>query len=385
MPNGVEALPLTSDRGTKQELRDELALCLSGGGYRAMLFHLGVLWYLNDAKYLPKLDRISSVSGGSLTAGILAIKWSQLRFENDVATNFPQVVVTAVRKIAATTIDAGSVIRGILTPGTSIGERIVKRYRDVAFGDARLDQLPDRPVFVINASNVQTGALFRFTKNYIADWRIGVIKNPTRLVAEAVAASSAFPPILSPSILKFRHEDWSELNTAEAGEKPFTEEVVLTDGGVYDNMGLENPWKKSKRVIVSDAGAKFTAEAKQPHDFARHSIRINSVIDNQVRSLRRRQVGAAFDKTREPGASDPHTGVFFAMWTPASQFATSSLNFDEQRGLELATTPTRLAELKPELQNRIINYGYAMAERAIRTHFDPAAFAPVKFPATGGV
>ena len=42
------------------------ALCLSGGGYRAMLFHLGVLWRLNDAGMLPELDRISSVSGGSI-------------------------------------------------------------------------------------------------------------------------------------------------------------------------------------------------------------------------------------------------------------------------------------------------------------------------------
>ena len=37
-----------------------MALCLSGGGYRAMLFHLGALWRLGDVGYLPKLDRISS-------------------------------------------------------------------------------------------------------------------------------------------------------------------------------------------------------------------------------------------------------------------------------------------------------------------------------------
>ena len=381
----ADTIPLTSDRGTKEQLEDKLALCLSGGGYRAMMFHLGVLWYLNDARYLQKLDRISSVSGGSLTAGVLAMRWNELRFQDGVATNFPDLVVTLVRKLAATTIDAGSIIRGILTPGVSIGDRIIKRYRDVAFGDAQLSQFPDHPVFVINASNVQTGALFRFTKKFIADWRIGVIQNPKRSIAEAVAASSAFPPVLSPAMLRFRHEEWSELNAAEAGKKPFTEKVVLTDGGVYDNMGLENPWKKCKRLIVSDAGSQFQPEADQHFDFARHSIRVNSLIDNQVRSLRRRQVVAAFDKKTELGRNDPHSGVFFAMWTPASKFTTSSLQFDENRGLDLAKTPTRLAELKPELQNRLINYGYAMAERAIRTHFDKDALAPVKFPAMGGV
>src|SRR5262245_28221555 len=46
-----------------------IALCLSGGGYRAMLFHLGALWRLNEAGLLSQLKRISSVSGGSITAG----------------------------------------------------------------------------------------------------------------------------------------------------------------------------------------------------------------------------------------------------------------------------------------------------------------------------
>ena len=56
-----------------------IALCLSGGGYRAMLFHLGALWRLNEWGYLPRLARISSVSGGSITAGVLGLKWAESR------------------------------------------------------------------------------------------------------------------------------------------------------------------------------------------------------------------------------------------------------------------------------------------------------------------
>ena len=52
-----------------EKLEDGIALCLSGGGYRAMLFHVGAIWRLNELGYLPKLDRVSSVSGGSITAG----------------------------------------------------------------------------------------------------------------------------------------------------------------------------------------------------------------------------------------------------------------------------------------------------------------------------
>jgi len=52
--------------------RPGIALCLSGGGYRAMIFHLGTLLSLNELGFLKKLARVSSVSGGSITAGVLA-------------------------------------------------------------------------------------------------------------------------------------------------------------------------------------------------------------------------------------------------------------------------------------------------------------------------
>ena len=380
MATTAEALPLTSSPDADR-LEDKLALCLSGGGYRAMLFHLGVLWYLNDAAYLKRLDRISSVSGGSLTAGVLGMRWNQLTFDaNGVATNFADQVVKVVRKIAGTTVDAGSILGGLFTPGTSIGQKVIKKYREIAFGDATLQNLPDHPRFVINASNVQTGALFRFSKPYIADWKIGLMEKPTTSLAAAVAASSAFPPVLSPATIKFNHADWTKLDGTFV-KPPYTTDVVLSDGGVYDNIGIETAWKRCKRVLVSDAGAKFKEDGDQPHDWARHSVRINSVIDNQVRSLRRRQVIAAFNSEH-----DPHQGAFWAMWTPISKYKVqSALDVNDDRGLELARISTRLAEMKPAEQNRVINYGYAMAERAIRAWFDPSAFQPKAFPAAGGV
>src|SRR5437899_9362763 len=85
-----------------------IALCLSGGGYRAMLFHLGALWRLNELGYLRKLARISSVSGGSITAGVLGFKWSKLAFaSNGVAQNFTPEVVDPIRALAGKTIDEG--------------------------------------------------------------------------------------------------------------------------------------------------------------------------------------------------------------------------------------------------------------------------------------
>ena len=378
-PSSVD-LPLTSEPA-EDKLEDLLALCLSGGGYRAMLFHLGTLWYLNDAGYLPKLDRVSSVSGGSITAGVLATRWKQLQFDAaGKAANFGDAVVAPLRKMAATTIDAGSVLGGIFTPGTSVSDRVIKGYKKHLFGESTLQDFIDKPRFVINATNVQTGSLFRFSKPYIADYRIGRIMKPTTSVAEAVAASSAFPPILSPARLDFQHSQWTELQTDVCGRPPFTTKIVLTDGGVYDNMGIETAWKRCKRVLISDGGGKYQPEEEPHADWARHALRINATIDNQVRSLRKRQVVSAF-----VDPNDAHSGTYWGMWTKASDYPVVALPIDDAKGLELARTPTRLAEMPNALQNRIINYGYGMAERAIRSYFDVNAFKPAAFPCPGGV
>ena len=50
---------------------------------------------------------------------------------------------------------------------------------------------------------------------------------------------------------------------------------MLTDGGVYDNLGLETAWKRSDTMLVSDGGGKMEAEEEPKRDWARHAMRIN--------------------------------------------------------------------------------------------------------------
>src|SRR5271167_3280751 len=93
--------PVHDQPGDPQQPTDGIALCLSGGGYRAMLFHLGTLWRLNELQYLPKLTRVSSVSGGSITNGMLAMNWSNLGFDNNaLASKFDQQVTQPIRRMA---------------------------------------------------------------------------------------------------------------------------------------------------------------------------------------------------------------------------------------------------------------------------------------------
>jgi len=76
-----------------------------------VLFHLGALWRLNELGYLPKLDRVSSVSGGSIAAAVLALSWSELEFQSGgVAGNFQDLVVEPLRRFARKTIDLPAVL-----------------------------------------------------------------------------------------------------------------------------------------------------------------------------------------------------------------------------------------------------------------------------------
>jgi NTE family protein len=113
-----------------------VALSLSGGGYRAMVFHVGALWRMNEVGLLSKLKRISSVSGGSITAGVLGLQWNSLNFVGGVAKNFG-AFVSAVRKMSETSVDVGAVFGGIFLPG-SISDRVAEAYDDVLFNGTTL-------------------------------------------------------------------------------------------------------------------------------------------------------------------------------------------------------------------------------------------------------
>jgi NTE family protein len=378
----VQIVDTGSEHDDPQKPSKGIALCLSGGGYRAMLFHLGALWRLNELGYLQKLDRISSVSGGSITAGALGLKWAKLGFDaNGVATAFDAEVVQPIRALAGKTIDEGSIVGGILLPG-SIGDRVADAYRKHLFGNATLQDLPgDPPRFVFNATNVQTGALFRFSRPFIADYRLGVIQNPQTEIAIAVAASSAFPPVLSPLRLEFPASAWKASGHAaeDLHREPYLTDVVLTDGGVYDNLGLETAWKRYDTILVSNGGGKMQPEEEPKGDWARHALRVNEIIDNQVRSLRARQVIGAFEAKERKGS-------YWGIRTDIMEYRLAdALPCPLEKTLALAQTKTRLKRLDSVVQERLINWGYAVCDAAMRRWVEPAAAKPGGFayPASG--
>ncbi|MGI8908369.1 MAG: patatin-like phospholipase family protein [Candidatus Sumerlaeaceae bacterium] len=367
----------------ENHLEAGIALCLSGGGYRAMVFHCGVLLRLNDANYLSQLKRISSVSGGSIMAGMLGLKWKTLKFSNGAATNLSAEVIEPIFRLASRTIDKWSVLGGMLLPGT-VSDKIAEAYDKHLFAGATLQDLPadgDGPRFVINATNVQSGAIWRFSRPYMGDYLVGRVMAPTIRLATAVAASSAFPPVLSPLDLELSHSDFQPDSGCPLQRPPFTTDVVLTDGGVYDNLGLEPIWKRYRTILISDAGGKLAAEPEAKHDWGRHVYRVLELVDNQVRSLRKRDAIASFVDQK-----DDHDGTYWGIRTDIADYKLSNaLPAPFEATMQLANTPTRLERMDEQLQHRLANWGYAVCDAALRRHLDPKLSVPAGFPFPGGV
>jgi NTE family protein len=380
-PRGAALEPIRRLPGEENEPPPQsgTALCLSGGGYRAMLFHAGVVWRLVDTGFLPKLDRVSSVSGGSITAGVLALTWGDLKLDQEGAVGrYVQSVVAPLRELAGHTIDLSSVLTG-LAPRRSIGEGVAAAYRKRLFGQRTLQQLPERPHFIFNATNVDSGALWRFSKPYMADYRVGRIVDPQVEVAVAVAASSAFPPFLSPHIVDLEGVTWITDEGNDLTGPEHRDEAVLSDGGVYDNLGLETAWKRCRCVLVSDAGGQMKAEDDPDRDWVRHLLRVLKLVDNQVRAVRKQQVISAYEANpREPVYRD---GAYLGIRSDIRNYELGDvLPCPEPQTLELANTPTRLSKLDERRQERLINWGYALADAALRRHVDPSLAPPAGFP-----
>jgi NTE family protein len=143
---------------------------------------------------------------------------------------------------------------------------------------------------------------------------------------------------------------------------------------VYDNLGLETVWKRYDTVLVSDGGGQMQPEEEPKNDWARHSYRILEIIDNQVRALRKRQVVDSY-------ISGARKGAYWGIRTDIGEYGLAdALPCPVERTSELAQMPTRLKRIPDTGQERLINWGYAVCDAALRKHVDPRLGRPDRFP-----
>lgn len=255
---------------------ERIGLALSGGGSRAMAFHLGCLRALHKLDLQDQIEVLSTVSGGSVIGALYAANRDPFpAFEQRVRSHLARGFVRpAIRKALTTTeglralyclllllstnlfLSAVSLVGGLLTsvlprsqchnwrlkklhpPFRRFASRttILRRVFDEdVFNGLGLQDLPEKaPLLVVNAADLRTGSAFYFSQQSSGSWRLGELADREVSLAQAVAASAAFPALLPAldEVLPFNKKDGTRRE----------ERISLTDGGVYDNLGLAPLW-----------------------------------------------------------------------------------------------------------------------------------------------
>ena len=298
-----ELLPDEHDKFAAPEERS--ALCLSGGGYKAAAFHLGSLKSLNNAGKLSKLDRITSVSAGSIVCAFLGLKWEELKKSesNGRFESFEKVFVLPLVRTLQVSVSISASIHA------AFGSRYwINPYRRMLdkklYRGATLQDFPDNPRFVINATNMGTGFIWRFMKPRMRDWALGDFEEPTVRLSRAVMASSAFPPFLSPQILNLKTDRFHPNLDEYKGFPPDKMKISLSDAGILDNMGIETSWKKYRTIYVSDGSDQIIPWNRPQTDWYTQIRRAFGITNHAFISMRRRQIFESYRIGRKIGTEN---------------------------------------------------------------------------------
>jgi NTE family protein len=169
-------------------------------------------------------------------------------------------------------------------------------------------------------------------------------------------------------------DDWKDWKEGEKGDLFHKENLrstmLLADGGVYDNLGLERVWDRYTTVLVSDAGAPFSViEGSLWFRFSQffRAKRCIDIVTQQARAVRKRWLISDFENgiTR---------GTYWGTATHIRNYELEENGYppplikDSQETAALCHVRTRLNRFNDEEQERLINWGYALADAAMRRH-----------------
>lgn len=351
--------------------RQGIALCLSGGGFRASLFHLGSLRRLNEVGLLSQVRTITSVSGGSITNALLAKRWPSF-IGDKVFTNFAEFE-NELKQFCARDIRTGPLVWGRLDPRNwsslvgddhSATDLLAQKYEDYLVPNKTLGDtsIPKAPKFIFCASNLQTGVSFEQSCDRIGDYQIGYASAPEMRLSDAVAASSAFPIAFPPLILKLDPDRFrgGKLTDPEL-RRQLSRRIVLTDGGVYDNLGLEPVWKTHAAVLCSDGGKPFSLAADPGEMIASRLLRSQEVIGNQALALGKRWLVSSFE-------TKVYGGSYWGIGTEIEGYSTHEAGYSGKVLDALRQVRTDLNVFKEQEQRVLMNHGWVLTDAALKSH-----------------
>jgi len=296
-----------------------IGLALSGGGFRAAVFHIGMLKWLAENNKLEHISHLSTVSGGTLLTGLIFHlnegKWpSSSCYLNKLYPKLQEIF---------TKTDLQSILtKKLLDPRNWIyffsSANILAKAIESCWGiKGKLSDLEQFPIWSVNGTTFENGRRFRFKQNICGDYDIGYTSATNFKITEAMAVSAAFPCLIGPLIINTcdfewkKRKNWNDkIEQAETINQSFRK-IHLFDGGLYDNLGLEPLFDAGTQKIkdeniaqlyVSDAGLPFK---KMSLRFSpRRLTRIVDIMSDQSRSLRVRSISNYFKK-------NPGSGLYF--------------------------------------------------------------------------
>ncbi len=263
-PNSGYRYPSPEETGSQDQLF--IALAFSGGGTRAAAFSYGVLKELNNTPlpgspgktFLDEVDVISSVSGGSFTSAYYGLFGK--RIFDDFESRFLNRDIQG--ELFWQLFYPWNWFR-LASPSFNRIDLAIELYNETIFGKQTFQSLVDKgrhPFIALNATNMTTGAQFTFTQPQFDLIGSDLSKFP---IARAVAASSAFPFLLSPvslvnnpppkgyklpvdiqnalkdSGINDRRYIWANNRAMYHLDKKGHPYLHLMDGGLSDNIGLQ--------------------------------------------------------------------------------------------------------------------------------------------------
>lgn len=272
--------PMTKAPMTKAPM---IGVALSGGGHRATIWAIGALLYLADVGKNADVGAISSVSGGSIANGVVAheVEYRQVsgaRFREAVrplvrhcaytglffwgpATNGYVISVLALFGIAGLALLAGVVVLAITGLGALSGtllavalatgagglalfgrrslvvDRALARTHFRRCGQATpLAAVARRTDHIFCATELQSGDHLYLSPGFVYSYRFGMGTPADLPLSTAVQASACLPGAFAVRRLPTAPHRFARSPKVTVPSAP-PDAMVLTDGGVYDNMG----------------------------------------------------------------------------------------------------------------------------------------------------
>jgi len=254
-----------------------IALCLSGGGYRASTFALGTVDMLDELGLLKDVKLFSTVSGGSFTGVCYAAWLSEGKKYGEFYDDFyrflkeTNCIDLALDDLYNTPSPSGSDDISLIRSAAHV-------YNDKLFKGRTFKLLIDEVgagnrflELIFNSTEFRLGDSFRFRasrdpKVNAGNGAFNVAKDIASevLLADIVAASSCFPGAFEPirfpedfvwesGLTEIRDRLVQNIDNRPSGFEGGGGDCIslpLMDGGIYDNQGISN-------AVMADTGRVF--------------------------------------------------------------------------------------------------------------------------------